>query len=68
MTEFIPFPRTALMPITGKPTTATIKQLKKETFANARSVHSELGGGMHGHLSDVMAPSSPTYYVPANPL
>jgi hypothetical protein len=30
--------------------------LKKETFANARSVHSELGGGMKDHdLGDVMA-------------
>jgi hypothetical protein len=55
MTESIPFPHPALTPITGKPTAATIKQLKKETFANARSVHSELGGGMNGHLGDVMA-------------
>jgi hypothetical protein len=34
---------------------ATIKQLKKETFANACSVHSELGGDMNGHLGIVMA-------------
>jgi hypothetical protein len=29
--------------------------LKKKTFANARSVHSKLGGGMNGHLGVVMA-------------
>jgi hypothetical protein len=55
MTDSIPFPHPALTPITDKPTAATIKQLKKETFANARSVHSELGGGMNGHLGIVMA-------------
>jgi hypothetical protein len=55
MTDSIPFPHPVLTPITDKPTAATIKQLKKETFANARSVHSKLGGGMNGHLGIVMA-------------
>jgi hypothetical protein len=55
MTDSITFPHLALTPIPGKPTAATIKQLKKETFTNARSVHSELGSGMNGHLGVVMA-------------
>jgi hypothetical protein len=54
MTDSIPFPHPTLTPILDKPTAATIKQLKKEVYANARSVHSELGGGMNGHLGIVM--------------
>jgi hypothetical protein len=55
MTDSTPFPHPTLTSITNKPTAATIKQLKKETFANALSVHSELGGGMNGHLGIVLA-------------
>lgn len=55
MTDSIPFPHPILTPILSKPTAATIKQLKKEVYANARSVHSERGGGMNGHLGIVMA-------------
>jgi hypothetical protein len=54
MTNSIPFPHPTLTPILDKPTAATIKQLKKEVYANARSVHSELRGGMNGHLGVVM--------------
>ena len=63
MPETIPFPHAALTPIIDKPTAATIKQLKKECFANARSVHSERGGGMNGHLGIVMAPAP--YFIRA---
>jgi hypothetical protein len=55
MTDTIPFPHPELTPITGKPTAATIKQLKKQVYANARSVYSDLGGGLNGHLGVVMA-------------
>jgi hypothetical protein len=63
MTDSIPFPHATLTPITDKPTAATIKQLKKETFANARSVHSERGGSMNGHLGIVMVPAP--YFIRA---
>ena len=49
MTSF-PFPHAELTKITGKPTAATIKQLKREVFANLREIHSDLGGGAHGYL------------------
>jgi hypothetical protein len=49
-----PFPHAQLTPIPGKPTAATIRQLKKEIYANARSVHSDRGGGLNGHLGLVM--------------
>jgi hypothetical protein len=55
MTDSIPFPHPELTPILGKPTAATLKHLKKEVYANARSVHSDLGGGLNGHLGIVMA-------------
>jgi hypothetical protein len=55
MTDSIPFPHLELTPIHGKPTAATITQLKKEAYANARSVYSDRGGGMNGHLGIVMA-------------
>jgi hypothetical protein len=38
----------------GKPSTPTIRQLKKELYANARSIHSDRGGGLNGHLGLVM--------------
>jgi hypothetical protein len=55
MTDSIPFPHPTLTPILDKPRAANIKQLKKEVYANARSVHSERRGGMDGHLGIVMA-------------
>jgi hypothetical protein len=53
-TTTLPFPHVELTKIYGKPTTASIKQLKKEIYANARSVHCELGGGINGYLGTVM--------------
>ena len=50
----LPFPHVELTKVHGKPTAASIKQLKKELYANARSVHSELGGGVNGYLGTVM--------------
>jgi hypothetical protein len=49
-----PLPHAELTPIPGKPTAAAIRQLKKELYANARSIHSDRGGGLNGHLGLVM--------------
>jgi hypothetical protein len=49
-----PLPHAVLTPIPGKPTAATLRQLKKELYANARSIHSDRGGGINGHLGLVM--------------
>jgi hypothetical protein len=53
-TESLPLPHAQLTPISGKPTAAAIRQLKKELYANARSIHSDRGGGLNGHLGIVM--------------
>jgi hypothetical protein len=52
--ESFPLPHAQLTPIPGKPTAAAIRQLKKELYANARSIHSDRGGGLNGHLGLVM--------------
>jgi hypothetical protein len=49
-----PFPHPQLTQVVGKPTAITIKQLRKEIYANARLVHSERGGGANGYLGIVM--------------
>jgi hypothetical protein len=49
-----PFPHPILTEITGKPDAASLRQLRKEVYANARAVHSERGGGANGHLGIVM--------------
>jgi hypothetical protein len=53
-TESFPLPHAQLTLIQGKPTAAAIRQLKKELYANARSIHSDHGGGLNGHLGLVM--------------
>ena len=50
-----PFPHPLLTPIEGKPTAFTVTRLRKELFANARSVHCTSGGGANGFLGIVMA-------------
>jgi hypothetical protein len=62
-TTTIPFPHVELTKIHGKPTAASIKQRKKEIYANARSVHCELGGGVNGYLGTVMPDAA--YFIPA---
>ena len=47
-----------LTPIVGEPTYDTLELLLKELKANAQSVHSNLGGGNHGHLGLVISPAS----------
>jgi hypothetical protein len=39
-----PFPHPTLTEVTGKPDAASLRQLRKEIYANARAVHSERGG------------------------
>jgi hypothetical protein len=57
-TPSFPFPHTKLTPIVGKPTSATIKLLTRELYANARSVHSTHGGGNNGYLALCMTAAS----------
>ena len=52
---------------------ASLKTIKDEVKANSASIHSDLGGGHHGHLGSVIHPAeyalvSPVPYVaPVNP-
>lgn len=48
------FPHPSLSPITGQPTSTSLKLLHKEVFTNARAIPSTRGGGAHGHLGLVM--------------
>lgn len=54
------FPYPTLTVIEGKPTAATLLVLRKEIYANARSVHCDLGGGANGYLGVVMPPAQYT--------
>ena len=47
-----------LTPMVGELTYETLELLLKQLKANARSVHSNLGGGQHGHLGLVISPPS----------
>ena len=51
------FPHETLTPIIGKPTRMSLTVLKRELFANARSVPSTLGGGALGHAFLLMTPA-----------
>lgn len=44
------FPKPDLTKIIGIPTYDTLHTLQLELKTNAQSVHSNLGGGNHGHL------------------
>ena len=48
------FQHATLTPIRGEPTHATLHVLLNELKANAQTVHSNLGGGAHGHLGLVL--------------
>jgi hypothetical protein len=50
----IAFPHETLTPLLDRPTGASLQRLQKGLYANARSVHSALGGGDNGHLALVM--------------
>lgn len=54
------FPTPELTPIatnTTPPTYTSLQVLQKELNANAASVHSNAGGGIHGHLALTMTPA-----------
>lgn len=62
------FPKPDLTPIIGKPAFEDLYQLLIDLRLNAQSIHSNLGGGAHGHLGLLMTPQkyviqSPTPYV-----
>jgi hypothetical protein len=47
-------PHPELTPVSGEPIAASSRLLKKESFANARQIHSTRGGGTNGHLQIMM--------------
>jgi hypothetical protein len=49
-----PYPHPTLTPVTGKPDAASLKLLRKEVYANTKSVPSTAGGGLNGHLGLAM--------------
>jgi hypothetical protein len=48
------FPYPSLTTVEGKPTAATLLLPRKEIYANARSIHCDLGGGADGYLGIVI--------------
>lgn len=67
------FPKQSLTPIHGKPDFATLARLTQELTANAVSVHSNRGSGMHGHAAIVLGNdayqeiSAVAWVAPTNP-
>jgi hypothetical protein len=67
------FPHATLTPLHGKPTSATIKLLQREVFANARAIHSTRGGGANGYLAICMtdaiylARAGQAFIIPVHP-
>ena len=66
------FTHDPLTKIHGEPTFTTLKNLKDELRANASSVPSNLGGGLHGHLGLILTPAEyanvlPTAYLRPTP-
>ena len=55
----LPFPHLHLTCIDGKPTATTVRQLRKEVYANARAIHSDGGGSNNGFMGIVM--EAPAY-------
>ena len=77
-TSFIDYRNTAfeianLTKIHGEPTFESIRKLHREIIINAQCVHSDLGGGAHGHLGLVLTPqeyalhSNAAYRCPTHP-
>lgn len=67
------FPKATPTRIVGIPTYENIKRLNDDISANAASIHSELGGGTHGHLGLTVNPtiyatvSGTPYTAPTSP-
>ena len=51
------FKHPTLENIHGEPTFESIWTLHKEIMVNSQTVHSDLGGGAHGHLGLVLSPA-----------
>jgi len=51
------FPKPDLSPIIGRPKFESLYRLIIDLQANVQSVHSNLGGGTHGHLGLIMTPT-----------
>ena len=62
----LPFPHDKLTQIVDKPDAATIKQLKKEVYANLRAIPTTAGGGANGYLGLSMPAAA--YATRAEPL
>ena len=67
------FPKATPTKISGLPTYETIKRLNNDISANAALVHTDLGGGNHGHLGLTVNPtiyatvSGTPYVAPVSP-
>jgi hypothetical protein len=73
MSDSFPFPHPTLTPIIGKPTHLTLRLFYRQLYANARTVDSVRGGGLHGFLALVMSPekyfalAGEVFVVPLHP-
>ena len=71
------FPHADLTPLPSntEPDYAFVRILKKQVYANAVSVHSNIGGGNHGHLGEIVSAAqyatltggAAAYVTPNNP-
>ena len=61
------FQHKLLTKIHGKPTYPTLHKLHTELKANASSVPSTLGGGLHGHLGLILTPTAYATLQPTTP-
>lgn len=61
------FQHANLTPIRGEPKNDTLKTLLHECMANSQTVHSNLGGGAHGHLGLVLQPAKYAVIAPGTP-
>jgi len=67
------FPHPSIPSIQGQPTYESITEVTRLLNANAASVHTDLGGGSHGHLVLTVSPTVPPtlsatpFIVPNNP-
>ena len=61
------FDYTDLTPIIGEPTYETLRVRYNQIKNNARSIHTSLGGGQHGHLGLVLTPQQYTLLSPNHP-
>eukprot|EP00957_Ditylum_brightwellii_P158338 12052447-Ditylum_brightwellii.AAC.1 len=50
------FPHPTVLKVSGESTYDSIHRIYKLLQENAASVHSDLGGGAHGHLALVLTP------------